>query len=115
VSSQAEADDFNCTIVTGSLLINGVSITHLDGLSELTAVGGTLEIINTAALENLDGLSALTTVGDNLVITDNAALTQFCGLFPLLSNDDGIGDGIQITGNGIAITVEDILAAGPCE
>jgi hypothetical protein len=113
VASQADADAFTCGTVTGTLRISGGSITHLDGLSELTSVTVNLFITNNAALRTLAGLAALTAVEGTLAITDNAALTQFCGLFPLLAGDGVDGD-VTLNNNGIVITETAILAAGPC-
>jgi len=63
LASQAEVDVFNCTTVTGGMEIDDAisgNITNLNGLSELTSVGGDLLIWNNYALTNIDGLAALT-------------------------------------------------------
>jgi hypothetical protein len=79
LTSQAEVDAFNYTEVTGNLTINdnvNGDITNLNGLSELTTVGGVLAIYENTTLTNLDGLSSLSSVGENIYISDNAALTN---------------------------------------
>ena len=80
LNSQSEVDTFNCTSVTGDLIIFGEDIINLDGLSALTSVGGSLEITYNDALTNVDGLSALISVGGTLEIWGNNALTNIKGL-----------------------------------
>ena len=113
LTTQREIGNFDCTSVTGSLTIDEAvsgNITNLDGLFELTSVGGQLRIVDNAALTNIDGLAALTSVGGWLFcrgqcradqhrwvsgpdigrgggshIADNAALTNLDGLAVLTS------------------------------
>lgn len=67
----------NLTAVGGDLYIgDNTSLTNVDGLSNLRAVGGYLHIFFNGALSNVNGLSSLTTVGESLSITDNALLCQ---------------------------------------
>src|SRR5690606_12196009 len=68
LTSQTEVDAFatnypNCTEISSDLNISGSTITNLDGLSNLTSVGGNLYISSNSSLTNLDGLSNLTSVG----------------------------------------------------
>lgn len=108
LSTQSEVDNAIGTIeVTGDLVIatQGGStdpIVNLDGLSDLSSIGGSLTIkfnpdlsntlglrnlvdsghvfINSNnALTNLDGLSKLAVV-DGIYIMDNPALERYCGL-----------------------------------
>ena len=65
-----------CTAITGYLFIEGTLLTNLDGLSNLTSVGGYLRIYGNDALTNLDGLSSLTSVGGDLLIGNNDVLCQ---------------------------------------
>ena len=76
----------NLTSVGGHLYINhNPALTNLDGLASLTSVGGYLYITDNAALTNLDGLANLTSVGGDLYIYDNTALTNLDGLASLTS------------------------------
>src|SRR5690606_30451898 len=61
------------------------SLTNLDGLSNLTSVGGYLYISSNSSLTNLDGLSNLTSVGGFLFIYSNSNLTNLDGLSNLTS------------------------------
>src|SRR5690606_19456474 len=88
-SSQAEIDAFatnypNCT-ETGYLSISGSTITDLSPLSNLTSIGGYLNIYNNSNLTNLDGLSNLTSIGGFLDIYNNSNLTNLDGLSNLTS------------------------------
>jgi Secretion system C-terminal sorting domain/Receptor L domain len=89
LSSQEEVDAFNYTQVTGNLRIEPISsdIYDLNGLSELTTVGGTLTIGYTNTVD-LTGLSALTSVG-GLIINLNPFLTDLTALSAL--NSVGVG------------------------
>ena len=58
---------------------NSTQITNLDGLINLTTVGG-LEIISNPALSNLNGLINLTSIPGMLKIEINGALKQLSGL-----------------------------------
>ena len=59
-------------------------ITSLEGLSNLTSVGGDLWISHNTSLTNLNGLASLTSVG-SLYIQQNPALTNLNGLATLTS------------------------------
>ena len=86
LSTPADVSAFVCTEVTGNLLISNSTITNLAGLSELTSVGGSLDIRDNAQLANVDGLSALISVGGNfLQIFNNNQLTNVDGLSALTS------------------------------
>src|SRR5690606_429090 len=59
LTSQAQIDDFatnypNCTEISGYMIISGSTITDLSPLSNLTSVGGYLNIYNNLSLTNLD-------------------------------------------------------------
>ncbi|MEJ2595346.1 MAG: T9SS type A sorting domain-containing protein [bacterium] len=95
LSSQAEVDAFDCTLITGNLTINGGDINDLSPLSSLTSVGGTLEIISNYSLFSLDGLSSLTLVGGDLNIALNTDLLSLNGLSSLSS----VGGDLEINNN----------------
>src|SRR5690606_25470695 len=74
---------------------------NLDGLSNLTSVGGYLYIRSNSSLTNLDGLSNLTSIGGYLAIESNSSLTDISGLqnidpASILSTN---GFGLYIVGN----------------
>ena len=144
LTSQAEIDVFNCATVTGDLRIretnpgnitnlNGLSeltsvggylsigdndaLTNVDGLAALTSVGGPLEIYNNDALTNVDGLAALTSAWGYLLITNNDALMWCCGLYPLLTSGTIGGEEVEfmIFDNVAGCNgQEEIIDAGPC-
>src|SRR5690606_18327572 len=92
----------NLTSVGGHLYIrSNSSLNNLDGLSNLTSVGGYLRIYNNSNLTDLDGLSNLTSIGGYLVIESNSSLTDISGLqnidpASILSTN---GFGLYIVGN----------------
>lgn len=95
INTQAQIDAFNYTSVTGNVNIIELTpgaIQNLDGLSELTLIGGFLQIENTTTLTNINGLSNLTSIGSDppappvtgfLAIEKNRALTNVDGLSSL--------------------------------
>ena len=95
LDSQAEVDAFDCTVLADDLYIDDAGITNLAGLSELTFVGGDLEIDDNANLTSLVGLNNLQSVGGYLEIYDNASLTSLAGL----NNLQSVGDYVEIDGN----------------
>src|SRR5690606_12802730 len=98
LTSQAEVDAFglnypNCTQTSGHLPIGapgGTDIVNLDGLSNLTQIGGDLYIQSNYQLTNLDGLSNLTQIGGALYIQTNS-LTNLDGLSALESINGDLG------------------------
>ncbi len=105
LTTQQEVDNFaanypNCTELLGNLSIDDdytSSITSLAGLSQITAVGGDVDIIYNDNLTNLTGLNNLTSIGGYLNIDGNDGLTNLTGLDNLnsisryLSIDDNDG------------------------
>ncbi|WP_339697579.1 T9SS type A sorting domain-containing protein [uncultured Marixanthomonas sp.] len=73
-TSQSQIDDFpsnypSCTEIIGDVLIAG-NLSNLNGLSQITNIGGFLKINNTT-LENLDGLENLQTIESLLIEYNN--------------------------------------------
>src|SRR5690606_39864757 len=88
LTSQAAVNNFatdypNCTEVSGNLTIQGAN--NLTPLSNLTSVGGYLNISYNSSLTNLDGLSNLTSVGGFLDIYNNPNLSNLYG-FSIMPN-----------------------------
>ena len=93
---------------------------NLDGLSNLSYLGGSLTVNYNFSLDDVDGLSGLTSIGEDLNVVGNISLNRCCGLYPLLCNDppacsaSGVPGTINISGNGAGCTPTDIIADGPC-
>jgi len=83
-STQAQIDNFqinnpNCTEIEGQVFINGADITNLDGLFVVTSMGN-LVIKSNDNLLNINGLANLTSVGGDLRIYLNPMLENLSGL-----------------------------------
>lgn len=108
LSSQSEIDAFRvtrgCPVVEGSVTITGGDITNLDGLSDITSIGNSLNIVDNPALTNVNGLRALKSIkatGENstyLRIDNNPGLTNVNGLASLVEMT-GTGRTLEITDN----------------
>ncbi len=70
-------------------------LTSLAGLSNITAIPGSLKIINDDALTSLNGLNNLTSIGFSLNIENNQVLTSLAAL----SNVSSIGGYIDVEFN----------------
>ncbi len=128
LNTQEEIDNFaanypGCTEIIGTVLIGTnsggwpVSLNNLNGLSQITAIGGDLRIRNTTDLYDLSGLNNLTTVGDDLGILDNEDLSSLEGLENLSFVNDNVTiyqnndlgnflglNGLETIGGGISIS-----------
>jgi len=107
LSSQQDIDDFSynysgCTQLEGNLFIQDMvgDITNLDGLSNITSVGGYIYIRQNHLLTDISGLSNITSLGDFIFMYFNDLLTNldgFSGLsdipgFLYLNKMDGLVD-----------------------
>lgn len=100
LDSQAAIDNFatdypGCTAIpTGiNLRIDEAipsTITNLDGLNQITSLGGNLVIYGNFALTNVNGLSQLTSIGGYIDISDNNVLTNVDGLGQITSVENSI-------------------------
>lgn len=104
------------------------ALLNLNGLASLTRIGSgfsaNLVIRNNAVLGNIDSLSSLVTItsagNSYLTLVDNPNLTRGCGLYPLLSTTPSCSSpglyciNMTISGNGAGVTLEGIIAQGPC-
>ncbi len=110
-TTQEQVDDFvannlNCNIISGNVVINSSAIspiTNLNGLNEITSIGGNLEISGNDSLANLTGLEQLTSIGGDLIIQDNLGLTSLTGL----NNLTALNNRLDIRNN---TTLDDISA-----
>ena len=99
LTTQAAVDAFpqGCDSLLGGLTVgNSTDITNLDGLANLTSVGGDLSIPGNGSLTNLDGLVSLTSLGGGLSVFGNGSLTNLDGLANLTS----VGGDLSIKSNG---------------
>ena len=105
---------FNLTFVGGGLKIDSnYALLSLNGLSKLNSVIGDITIHTNSTLTNIDGFYNLISVKGDINILENTSLSEFCGLFNLL-NGDGISGNLNISGNKIDPSKQDILDGGPC-
>jgi hypothetical protein len=92
-NAQSEIDQFpllypNCTEIPGDVLIISheefpSDIYNLDGLNQLTSIGGNLIIHAHTQLESLEGLDNLTNINGNLQISYNTKLVDISALSQL--------------------------------
>lgn len=78
--------------VEGDLSLEASALSSLDGLEQLTYIGGSLRLTGNGALTSLQALGALRSVGA-IVITDNSALPS-CEAEWLVDNITGLGGSI---------------------
>lgn len=91
----------NLTRVNGNLVLERLSVTSINGLTNMATIGGWLYIGLSNTLTNLNGLNNLTSVGISVNLRDNAALTNISGLNSLTS----IGTFLQILQNPALVNV----------
>lgn len=106
LNNQAQVNAFppGCTVLAGSLTIQGTDITDLSPLSAIIQIGTTLQIANNNQLTTLTGLSSLTSVGrggGSLLINDNPILTNIASLSAVTY----IGRMLQIANNAKLTTL----------
>ena len=105
-TTQAQIDAFptnnpTCTQVIGNITISGAGITNLNGLAQLTAIGGYLIIQNNNALTSLNGLNSITSINgaNGLIINNNALLANIQGLANLAT----LGGSLTINFNPVLL------------
>jgi Putative metal-binding motif/Secretion system C-terminal sorting domain/Trypsin-like peptidase domain/Receptor L domain len=81
----------NLDSVTGNVTIQYTNLTSLDGLDGLTTIGATLMVKTNSQLEELEGLNNLTSVGNNLMIYFNFKLSVCCAIKDLLNTPGAVG------------------------
>jgi hypothetical protein len=84
-NTQAQIDSFQvnyptCSEIQGGVTIWGDDIGNLDGLSNITKIGGFLEIRDNPVLTNLTGLLNVTQIGGTLYIGNCYVLTSIDGI-----------------------------------
>jgi hypothetical protein len=101
-SSQSDIDEFPstyyyCTEIVGDVVIRGSDINNINGLSQITSIGGSLSIYGNDILTNLAGLGNLTSIGGSLKIGDSTALGTFGN--PALTNLMDLNEELFIDSN----------------
>ena len=106
LDEQSDIDNFatnypDCNHIEGGVRIepsSSGSITNLNGLSQLTSIGGSLVIFNNAELTDLTGLNNLTSIGGDLETigggVSNSTFTSCAGL----ENLQSVGGSLRIRG-----------------
>lgn len=87
----------DCNDLQGDVKISGSDVASLEGLNQLTTVGGGLEINFNDVLSNLSGLENLRYVGENFELMGNDFLTGAQGI----ENLGSTGDLLIIGGNPV--------------
>ncbi|MEA3505763.1 MAG: T9SS type A sorting domain-containing protein [Bacteroidota bacterium] len=111
-NTQAQIDSFQtdypgCTEIAGSVSIHGNDITNLNGLNNITSIGGRLGVYSTNNLNNLEGLNNLTSLGGPIMLNNNNSLTSISALSnTAFSNADDYWQFIEITDNNTLINLE---------
>ncbi len=120
-TTQEQIDDFatnhpGCTEILGSVYVEEAitgTINSLNGLNQVTSIGGYLHIQDNDAITTLSGLDNITSIGGYLHIQDNDAITTLSGL----DNITSIGGYLHIQDND-AITIlsglDNITSIGGC-
>lgn len=101
LETQAEVDGLNVQEVTGNVVIEGTQITNLDGMSELTKIGGNLYIHQNNQLVSVAGLGSLQQVEGNYVIANNPRLAALRGPAAIVR----IGGYVVVAGNAALETI----------
>lgn len=84
-----------CTAVLGDLTITGSGITSLATLSNITSIGGDLNVSSNLNLGTLAGLDGLTSVTGAVTVSLNFSLGHLCGLQNLTT----IGGDLTVANN----------------
>lgn len=113
-TTQAQVDQFiidypKCTEIQGAVLVQAPDATDLASLTNITKIGGNLDIWNCPALNKLTGLAKLTQLGGRLVVFGCGSLTNISPLANLTS----INGIISLDGNVQLNDITGILNISP--
>ncbi len=93
-TTQEQIDSFpidypGCTEIIGGLYIINGQVQNLNGLINITSIGGSLIITGQEGLASLSGLDNLISIGESMEIDHNRNLTNLTGLYSLttIGND----------------------------
>ncbi|MCU0370238.1 MAG: T9SS type A sorting domain-containing protein [Bacteroidales bacterium] len=75
-----QADYPDCTDLQGDVIISGIDILNLNGLSTIQSIGGNLNITENNVLSNLNGLDSISFIGGDLQVSDNDSLPDMSGM-----------------------------------
>lgn len=106
-TTQSQIDSFSinypgCNEIEGSVYINSQEISSLNGLSQVTSIGGSLKIFYSHQISSLNGLNNLQTIGEACAISWNDNLASLSGLEALKF----VGGGLGISSNPILSDLE---------
>ncbi|NQU34495.1 MAG: T9SS type A sorting domain-containing protein [Bacteroidetes bacterium] len=95
-NTQELIDDFhinhpNCSEIGGDVIIEGVGIKNLLGLSPLTTIKGSFDIYGNVSIDSLTGLNNITTIEGGLGIYTAGGITDLSGLSSLVSVGENLG------------------------
>jgi hypothetical protein len=107
LSAQSQVDQFasqnpGCKVIEGGLNVNGADITHLDGLSQLTAVKGDVYLTNCDSIRNINGLQNITEIGGAIRLQGLPSLTSIN--FSKL--EKSTGDYFYISNNPLVTSIQ---------
>ena len=79
LNTQSQVDQFStlypgCKVIEGGLSVNGSDIKNLDGLVQITAIGGDFFLTNCDSIHNINGLQNVTTIGGAVRIQGQLSL-----------------------------------------
>lgn len=103
-STQSDIDNYlanypGCARIDGNVTISGSDIGNLDGLAEMSSIGGTLAIHDNPMLTSLEGLKNIDPGSiTNLIIRDNDSLST-CEILPVCSCLASPGGTVEIQDN----------------
>jgi hypothetical protein len=84
-------------LIIGNEYFNSPPLVSLDGLRNVTFIGGNIEMVYNETLTDLSGLESLAYLGGSLMLRENTALVNLSGLEGLAS----IGEGVEVVDNSI--------------
>ena len=95
-TTQAQVDNFKinypgCTTIGGDVKVFQSTVSNLNGLNEITTIGGNLWLQNNIWLSTLNGLQNLDSIGGIIYIVNNEQLYSLTGLSQLKTVPGGIG------------------------
>lgn len=101
-STQTQVDNFatdypGCTVIDGNVGITGDDISNLDGLTQITQILGSVQIIHSNSLTNIVGLNNVSQIGGFLKIENNYILNNINGFLGLLT----LGGDLSIKDDGL--------------
>lgn len=112
-TTQTEINSFqmnypNCAEIEGNVTISGADIINLNGLGNITSIGGKLKIIDNGLLASLTGLENLSYINGDLIIGEYDDVGGRHGN-PLLINLSGLNNLLNIGGDLLIMHNESLI------